>query len=157
MSDDPIGRVVDGEAWNDFCDSLKAAGSVVLADSAPNDPLTRAEGWRYLTRLLRGGLESFVEASDPLAPEVRRAAHETIKMGMDNPDNIYGSAPINGEFTYRISGHRGTVHYLGFGTQSGNYGATGHRQRAGAAGQLAEDGAAQHVAGDSPDPARSRR
>ena len=122
---DPIGRVVDGDAWSDFCDSLKAAGSVVLDGSTPEDPLTRAEGWRYLTRLLRAGLETFVEASDPQAPELRRTAHETIKMGMDNPDNIYGSAPIDGRYTYRISGDRGTVHYLGFGTQAGNYGATG--------------------------------
>jgi hypothetical protein len=125
MSQDSIGRVIDGEAWADFCDGLKAAGAVVLSDTAPDDPLTRAEGWRYLTRLLRGGLESFVEASDPQAPVVRRAAHETLKMGLDNPDNIYGSAPINGEFSYVIKGNRGTVHYLGFGTQSGNYGATG--------------------------------
>jgi hypothetical protein len=127
MSEDAaaIERIVDGESWNDFCDALKAAGSVVLSDSAPNDPLTRAEGWRYLTRLTRGALESFVEASDPEAPEFRRAAHETLKMGMDNPDNIYLSAPIRGTFRYRIHGTRGTVHYLGFGTQKGNYGATG--------------------------------
>ena len=122
---DSISRVVDGQAWNDFCDSLKAAGSVVLSETAPDDPLTRAEGWRYLSRLLRAGLESFVEASDPRAPELRRTAHETIKMGMDNPDNIYGSAPIDGHFTYKITGNRGTVHYLGFGTQAGNYGKTG--------------------------------
>jgi len=127
MSDtkDSIARVVDGEAWSDFCDSLKAAGSVVLADTTPKDPLTRAEGGRYLSRLLRAGLESFVEAADPQAPELRRTAHETIKMGMDNPDNIYGSTPIDGNFTYRITGNRGTVHYLGFGTQAGNYGKTG--------------------------------
>ena len=31
----------------------------------------------------------------------------------------------SGEFSYRIRGTRGTVHYLGFGTQAGNYGATG--------------------------------
>jgi len=122
---DPIERVVSGESWNDFCDSLKEAGSLVLDKTSPDDPLSRAEGWRYLSRLLRASLETFVEASDPQAPEIRRTAHETIKMGMDNPDNIYGSAPINGEFEYRITGNRGTVHYFGFGTQAGNYGATG--------------------------------
>jgi hypothetical protein len=120
-----IERVLDGTSWSDFCDALKAAGSVVLGESSPDDPLTRAEGWRYLTRLLRAGLESFVEAADPQAPEFRRTAHETIKMGMDNPDNLYQSAPISGNFTYRITGSRGTVYYLGFGTQAGNYGATG--------------------------------
>lgn len=128
---DPIGRILDGTSWNAFCDSLKAAGAVVLADSSPDDPLSRAEGWRYLTRLLRAALETFVEAADPQAPELNRIVHETVKMGMDNPDNIYQSAPIDGRFTYRITGTRGTVHYLGFGTQAGNYGATGTLQTTG--------------------------
>lgn len=120
-----IDRVVSGETWNDFCDTLKEAGAVVLRETSPDDPLSRAEGWRYLSRLVRASLETFVEAADTQAPEVHRTAHETIKLGMDNPDNIYGNAPIDGTFTYRITGNRGTVHYMGFGTQAGNYGATG--------------------------------
>ncbi|MCP3985053.1 MAG: DUF1214 domain-containing protein [bacterium] len=128
---DAIQRIVDGTSWDQFCDALKEAGSVILSEGAPSDPLTRAEGWRYLTRLTRAALESFVEASDPQAPELRRTAHETIKMGMDNPDNIYLSAPIRGSFRYRMSGTRGTVQYLGFGTQKGNYGATGSLETTG--------------------------
>jgi hypothetical protein len=124
-SSEAIQRVMDGACWEDFCDALKAAGSVVLREGSPEDPLDRAEGWRYLTRLTRAALETFVEASDAQAPEFRRAIGETIKMGMDNPDNVYFSAPVNGNSEYRISGTRGTVHYLGFGSQAGNYGATG--------------------------------
>ncbi len=118
-------------AWSEFCDALKAAGSVVLDEATPADPLTRAEGWRYLTRLTRAAFETLIEASDPQAPELRRTAHETIKMGLDNPDNIYQSAPIHGRFRYRIHGSRGTVHYLGFGTQKGGYGSTGTLQTTG--------------------------
>ncbi len=124
-TDSGIRRIVDGTSWDEFCDALKDAGSVILCKGAPDDPLTRAEGWRYLTRLTRAAFESFVEASDPQAPVLRRTAHETIKIGMDNPDNIYMSAPIRGTFQYRLTGTRGTVQYLGFGTQKGNYGATG--------------------------------
>ena len=112
-SSEAIQRVMDGACWEDFCDALKAAGSVVLREGSPGDPLDRAEGWRYLTRLTRAALETFVEASDAQAPEFRRAVGETIKMGMDNPDNVYFSAPVNGNSEYRISGTRGTVHYLG--------------------------------------------
>ncbi len=127
MSDqsDSMQRMMDGRSWEDFCDTLKAAGSVVLSETSPDNPFDRAEGWRYLTRLTRAGLETFVEAGDPQAPAFTRTAHETIKMGMDNPDNVYQSAPIHGEYEYRIRGTRGSVHYLGFGTQAGNYGATG--------------------------------
>jgi len=123
--DDAVQRIQDGRSWKEFCEALEAAGSVVLGPGTPDDPFDRAEGWRYLTRLTRAALETFVEAADPQAPELRLTAHETIKMGMDNPDNLYQSAPIHGSFEYRITGSRGSVHYLGFGTQKGNYGATG--------------------------------
>ena len=104
---------MDGSAWAEFCDTLKAAGSVVLGDGTPENPFDRAEGFRYLTRLLRAALETFIEDADPLAPELLRTAHETVKMGNDNPDNYYQNAPISGRHEYRISGTRGTVHYLG--------------------------------------------
>lgn len=48
-----------------------------------------------------------------------------IKMGSDNPDNLYQNAAIDGRRSYRIWGNRGTVHYLGFGTQAGAYGQPG--------------------------------
>ena len=48
--------------------------------------------------------------------------HETVKMGADNPDNYYQTAAISGAHRYRLSGTRGTVKYLGFATQRGNYG-----------------------------------
>lgn len=118
-------RVMDGRSWNEFCDALKAAGNqVVLAATAPTEPQDRAEGWRYMARLTRAALESFLEAADTQAPEFSRAVHETIKMGMDNPDNIYLAAPVNGTYTYKITGNRGSVHYLGFGAQAGGYGKT---------------------------------
>jgi hypothetical protein len=118
-------RIMDGTSWNEFCDLLKSAGAVVLDESSPANPFDRAEGFRYLSRLTRAALETFLEGADPLAPELRCTAHETIKMGADNPDNHYLSAPVSGKHEYRISGKRGTVHYLGFGTQAGNYGSTG--------------------------------
>lgn len=121
-----VERVVDGRTWEEFCDALKEAGSVVLAEDTPKDPLVRAEGWRYLSRLTRAALETFVEASDAQAPQFQQTTGPTVKMGMDNPDNIYLNAPVNGTFAYELTGRRGTVHYLGFGTQAGNYGSTGN-------------------------------
>ena len=43
---DPVQRLMDGRAWEEFCDTLKAAGAVVLAPSTPLDPLERADFWR---------------------------------------------------------------------------------------------------------------
>jgi hypothetical protein len=75
--------------------------------------------------MLRAGLESFLESGDSAFPELRCPVHETIKMGADNPDNYYQSAPINPDYDYRITGTRGTVDYLGFGTVINRYSSGG--------------------------------
>ena len=104
--------LLSGESWDAFCDGLKEAGRAVIQHAdAPDNLLDRAEGYRYLSRLTRAALESFVEASDTHAPVFRRPVHETIKMGMDNPDNIYLATAVNGKFDYRIRGQRNSVHY----------------------------------------------
>jgi hypothetical protein len=118
-------RIVDGQAWDEFCDTLKAAGASLKFPGAPQDAATQAEGYRYLARLARAGLEGFLEDGDPRAPVLKRVVHETIKLGADNPDNHYTNAVISGAFEYRIRGNRGTVNALAFGTQAGHYGQGG--------------------------------
>ena len=115
-------RIVDGTVWNEFCDTLKLAGNTILAPGTPDDPMNRAEGWRYLSRIARAALQTFVEHNDPLAPVLQRVVHETAKVGADNPDNHYENAAISGKHEYRLYGNRGSVPYLGFYTQIGNYG-----------------------------------
>jgi hypothetical protein len=118
-------RVVSGEAWAQFCDTLKAAGASLQFPGTPRDAFNQAEGYRYLARLTRAGLEGFVEDADPRAPVFKRVVHETVKMGADNPDNHYLNASVSGAHEYVIRGHRGTVKYLAFATQSGHYGRGG--------------------------------
>jgi len=119
------GRIVSGKAWEDFCDQLKLAGASLMYPGTPRDAFQQAEGMRYLSRLTCAGLEAFVEYSDPAFPVLRRMVHETVKMGADNPDNIYVNATISGKYEYRITGKRNTIDYIGFFTQNGNYGSTG--------------------------------
>jgi hypothetical protein len=114
-------RIVDGSAWRDFCRALEDAGSAILRPGTPDDAFERAEGLRYLTRLLRAGLDSFVESSDPRYPRFFQLSNETIKIGNDNPDNVYHNANVSGAHEYRIVGQRGTVPYLSFGTKGGGY------------------------------------
>ena len=122
MSEDiPLDRVMSGQSWEEFCDTLKAAGQVIIADGSPENPLDRAEGFRYLSRLTRAALENFLEFADPLAPVLHRPVHETAKIGADNPDNLYQKAVLNGALDYRLSGTRGSVYYLSFTTSKGSY------------------------------------
>ena len=114
-------QVLDGQTWELFCDALKHAGQQVLRPEVPTDAFTRAEGYRYLSRLLRVALEMHVEFADPDFPGFIIPSHETVKIGADNPDNLYLSARIDGRNEYRVSGTRGTVASLNFATKSGGY------------------------------------
>ncbi|GBG24417.1 Hypothetical Protein FCC1311_006352 [Hondaea fermentalgiana] len=122
-------RVVTGEAWAEYCDTLKAAGANLLGPGCPTDPFTQAEGYRYLSRLARVTLENFVECGSTDAPRLVALANgwrdAPVHIGSDNPDNVYQSANISGRKEYRVRVKRGTVHFLSFGTQAGSYGGPG--------------------------------
>ena len=133
MSDEPIGKAESAEAWGEFCELLKKAGEVLLREDLEASGFDRAEGLRYLLRLLRAGSQSFGERTGPEHP-VFRAMPQLVKMGLDNPDNYYLGAAVDGRYRYRIRGRRGTIHYLSFAAQNQNFAA---RERiSGGAGHL---------------------
>src|SRR5574342_69053 len=125
MSDSPeaeaLARVRDGRSWSAFCRALERAGEAVLQAGTPRTPFDRAEGFRYLTRLLRAGLESQLEFADPRQPGFFQLSNETIKIGNDNPDNVYWNACISGRCEYRVTGTRGAARLLCFATKGGGY------------------------------------
>lgn len=135
--DEAIERVTSGQSWRDFCRLLEESGAAILADANPDDPLDVAEGYRMLTRLLRGALESRLEYGDPLHPELICVCHETIKIVAENPDNHYLGSSIDGRHDYRVWGTRGEARWLsfnvfpqgGFGGGAQSVGATLHEDR----------------------------
>ena len=118
MADDEIRRVSDGTIWDEFCDRLKATGHQIL-DAAPDDPFDRAEGLRYLSRLTRHFLRANIEDADPAAVVL---STETPKIGLDNPDYVYGGARLSGAYEYRIHGSMGDAERISFGSFSGGLG-----------------------------------
>lgn len=119
-SDPHHNDAVSGKAWEDFCDSLKSAGQLILDHST--DDLDRIEGFRYLSRLTRGGLHAFIENGNRTFAEVLPIPHN-LKIGCDNPDAYYQNVPVDPRYRYRVSGPRNTVGYLSVGAYSGGYGA----------------------------------
>lgn len=111
--------------WQDFCANLEASGASVLNSDLGDTPLDEAEAVRYLTRLLRIGLDMHVENGDPAFPSFYQASHATAKIGADNPDNYYQNATISGAQEYRIFGNRGTVPILSFATKANRYAVDG--------------------------------
>ena len=130
-------KVVDGTAWREFCDMLADAGQAILAEGNPDSPLDRAEGFRMLTRLLRGALETKLEFGRPDDPVLVRACHETVKIVAENPDNHYLGATLDGRYDYRIWGTRGDARWIsfnlfsagGFGGGGPGTGATMHEEQ----------------------------
>ena len=125
MADDLREKLLSGRAWVEFCDALKDVGTLVLDPRAPADPLDRAEGYRFLMRLVRYGFENFLEFNDPLAPTLHRGSHETIKIIHENPDNLYLGARVDGRLVYRLWGKLGTARWMSFNVHAGAFGAGG--------------------------------
>ena len=120
MSDEAHQKAVSGEAWAEFCDTLKSAGRLVVEHST--DDLDRIEGFRYLSRLARGGLFSYLENRDRVFSDILPIPFN-LKIGCDNPDADYRSVPVDPAHTYRIHGTRGTVNFLSLNVLSGGLGA----------------------------------
>jgi len=100
--------------WAGFCDSIRDAGQEILRSAEGADPVSQAEGLRYLTRLLRSGIEKFVEYSDPDDPYLANVYNDRLKWGLDNPDSLYAIGAIKDDTEYRITGNIGTVNYFNF-------------------------------------------
>ena len=113
--------LASGEAWRTFCRALEQAGELVLA-RAPDHPVDRAEGLRYVTRLARMAFKLCLEHGDPAAPRLIQYMDPTQKFGVVNPDQLYQWARISARYDYRLSGPRGTVSYIGIGVYGGSTG-----------------------------------
>ena len=91
----------NNDSWRAFCQTLEKSGDAILRTDLAQTPQEKAEGARYLTRLLRIGLNMHLEHGDPDFPRFYQASHLTAKIGADNPDNTYLNASISGERSYR--------------------------------------------------------
>jgi len=140
MENNHIGHdAVTGQAWADFCDALKAAGDLIVERST--NELDRIEGFRYLSRLARGGLTAFVENGDRVRPHILPIPFN-LKIGCDNPDADYRNVGIDPTYDYRITGTRGTVNFLSIGAYSGGYGT--NSATPGAQGHLTDNDPDEH-------------
>ena len=125
MAEDLTEKLISGRAWEEFCDALKEVGALVQDPRAPHAPLDRAEGYRFLMRLVRYGFEGFLEYNDPLHPQLHRGSHETIKIIHENPDNLYLGSRVDGRQRYRIWGKLGTARWMSFNVHAGAFGVGG--------------------------------
>ena len=104
MTDTNPDPALSGESWAAFCDSLKAAGDKVIERST--DELDRLEGFRYLSRLARGGLQAFLENGDPPFADI-------LPIALVNTEHIWPSRGRFPRLPWRgrphIEVHTGTI------------------------------------------------
>ena len=101
-------------AWNELREAMAEAAQTVVGPAGARNALERAEGFRYLTRLLSAGLEMHLEKADATHPAFTRMLTPTRKFLGDNPDTLYEYVPLDGSLSYRVRGRRGSEIYLAF-------------------------------------------
>jgi hypothetical protein len=106
------------DPWQLFVEALSEAGASIERSRAPRDELTRAEGLRYLARLIGEGFKTTVEGADPGRPLLAAK----LFSGGDTSDARYFDAMIDGSRSYRLHGDRGTAPLIEFTVYDGKIG-----------------------------------
>jgi hypothetical protein len=99
-------------AWRDFCRTIEETGVEALAKTMTHDEVDLAEGLRHLARMTNLVVLAAVENNDSAHPYLWTALDPHRKMGGDNPQGLYLSAPINGTDTFRLRGTRGSARWF---------------------------------------------
>jgi len=112
MSDKAAQRLLEGRAWDDFCEQIRRAGHMVNRFGDTANALDRTEWYRFMTRLMRNGFERFMENCEPERPRLRDAPWRQ-GMNFQSPDQDHLLAEfVDGSHDYRITGNRGTIPYF---------------------------------------------
>ncbi|HWV27787.1 MAG TPA: DUF1214 domain-containing protein, partial [Aeromicrobium sp.] len=81
---------------------------------------------------------------------------DLVKIGADNPDNVYLAANIRGDRTYRIRGRRGTIAYFSIGSKANRYAIDGTMASTGELSdadiEVGPDGTVEIIASATPQP-----
>ena len=121
LGDDPDEFTV---AWEKFCDDLKVTGRSIAGLSTADNELDRAEGYRYMLRMLRLGLLAELEYADVQYPQIWQSETTTMKSAVNNPDELYHDLIFDGRETYRILGDRGNTPLIEFTVYEGRLGSS---------------------------------
>lgn len=105
-------RLTSGQAWDDFCNTVRSAGHIVEEFGDQISELDRSEWYRFLTRLLRNGFERYMENCEPERPRLRDAPwRQGINFQSPDQDHLLAEF-VDGSHDYRITGNRGTLPYF---------------------------------------------
>jgi len=93
-------------AWNHLADELKRVGAKLVGPTGARGPRERAEGYRYLVRLIAAAQELVFEA-DRDRPSLARMFTPTRKFIAEGTDTIYHEAKLDAAQSYQMTIRRG--------------------------------------------------
>ena len=93
-------------AWNDFADALKRIGNKIVEPTGARGERERAEGYRYLLRLISAAHDLEMEA-DRRYPDLRRMMTPIRKFKGDGTDTLYREAKLDENLVYKLTLRRG--------------------------------------------------
>jgi hypothetical protein len=93
-------------AWNDFADAMKRIGEKITGPTGARNARERAEGYRYLLRLIAAAHALEAEA-DRRHPVLTRMMTPTRKFKGDGTDTLYHEAKLDGTLPYELRVGRG--------------------------------------------------
>ncbi|GAC1383170.1 MAG: hypothetical protein NVSMB4_11150 [Acidimicrobiales bacterium] len=108
-------------AWRDYADRIKAAGELISGEDYSQDPRLRAEGYRYVARLLALASQLYLEFSSSEQPTLLRYGDDVTTFGATNVDNQYLRAFVDPAGTYRLSGNVQGAKEILFSVQDGEF------------------------------------
>lgn len=104
MSDAPL--TPSQASWNAFADDLKRIGEKITGVTGARNARERAEGYRYLIRLLSAAHQLEMEA-DRRHPTLARMMTPIRKFKGDGTDTLYHEAKLDERLSYRFEITRG--------------------------------------------------
>lgn len=110
------------EVWNEFCENLKRAGSVLVREAMPGDEVVAAEGIRHLVSQIQMGFNMTYEHADPSRPRLVPAYTPTLPSDGITSDCRYHHAFIDGSANHRLSGRLGSAPLVEFSVYTGKIG-----------------------------------
>ncbi len=107
--------------WREVTQVMGELEALVWNDPLVIDDLTRAEGVRYLTRLMASAIPMSIEMWEPDYPQFLTFLNTRIHWGLPATDCHYQWAPVHGDNVYRISGDRGTARVFDIETRKDHF------------------------------------
>lgn len=107
--------------WVAFSKAVEELQCIVWDDPRIDDDLSRAEGVRYLTRLIAGAIPMTMECWNPDYPDLLKFLSSRIQYGLPAADALYHWAAVHGDHVYRIKGTRGTSHMIDIESRTGHF------------------------------------